>query len=136
MKAGGNQQSNRLVAVALAGVVALALGACGGDKAVPDTQVGDAASAQARGTPNVQGGLAEEKAAVVQDSALGSRVASTLKRQPGLKAVSVDVDASNGVVTLYGTANTAAQREMAERLALGVDGVKSVTIHLIIVKET
>ncbi|MNC92398.1 periplasmic protein [compost metagenome] len=67
---------------------------------------------------------------------MGSRVSSTLKQQPGLKAVSVDVDASNGAVTLYGTANTAAQRELAERLALGVDGVKSVTNHLIIVKET
>ena len=125
MKA-GERQSNRLVAAAMAGVFALVLGACGNDKAVTEARVGDATIAPTGGTPE----------AGVQDGALGLRVTSTLKKQPGLKAVSVDVDASSGAVTLYGTANTAAHRELAERLALGVDGVKSVTNHLIIVKET
>ena len=87
-------------------------------------------------TRNAGGGVVQEKPAGAQDGALGSRVTSTLKQQPGLKVVSVDVDAANGVVTLYGIANTAAHRELAERLALGVEGVKSVTNHLIIVKET
>jgi hypothetical protein len=135
MKA-GEKRSNRHVDVAMAGVLALALSACGGDRAATKTQVGDATNAQVAGTPNADRGLTEEKSAGVQDGALGSRVTSTLKQQPGLKAVSVDVDAANGVVTLYGIANTAAHRELAERLALGVEGVKSVTNHLIIVKET
>jgi len=135
MKA-GEKQSNRLVDVAMAGVLALALGACDGDRAVTETQVRDATNTQMGDTPNADEGLAVEKSAGVQDGALGSRVSSTLKQQPGLKAVSVDVDAANGVVTLYGIANTAAHRELAERLALGVEGVKSVTNHLIIVKET
>ena len=135
MKA-GEQQSNRLADVAMAGLLALVLGACGGDNAVTETQVSDAANAQMGDTANAGGGVVQEKPAGAQDSAVISRVTSTLKQQPGLKAVSVDVDAANGVVTLYGIANTAAHRELAERLALGVEGVKSVTNHLIIVKET
>lgn len=137
MKA-GERQSNRLVAAAMAGVFALVLGACGNDKAVTEARVGDATIAPTGGTPEAEadGGVTEGKPPGVQDGALGLRVTSTLKKQPGLKAVSVDVDASSGAVTLYGTANTAAHRELAERLALGVDGVKSVTNHLIIVKET
>ena len=135
MKA-GEKQSNRLANVAMAGVLALVLGACDGDKAITEAQVGDATSAPAGGIPEADSGVAQGKPAGVQDGALGARVTSTLKKQPGLKAVSVDVDASSGAVTLYGTANTAVHRELAERLALGVDGVKSVTNHLIIVKET
>jgi hypothetical protein len=135
MKA-GEKQSNRLVDVATAGVLALVLGACGGDRAATETQLGDGANSQTGGTANADGGVAVEKPADVQDDALGSRVTSTLKGQPGLKAVSVDVDAASGAVTLYGTANTPAQRELAGQLALRVEGVKSVTNHLIVVKET
>jgi hypothetical protein len=142
MKAGG--QSDRVSCIALAGVLALGLGACGGDQAPTETGAGDSTNAKlegATGEPAIlaaDAGLAEgsSKPTGVEGGALGSRVKSALTRQPGLRALSVDVDAASGAVTLYGTANTPAQRDLAGQLALGVDGVKSVTNHLIILKET
>jgi osmotically-inducible protein OsmY len=61
-------------------------------------------------------------------------VRSALGTEPGLEALSIDVNAVNGEVTLYGTADTAARRDKAAQVALNVDGVKSVTNHLIILK--
>jgi hyperosmotically inducible periplasmic protein len=133
--------------IALAGVLALGLGACGGDQGATETAAtpaGDSASAKpgrAADEPAIlatDAGPAEgsSKPAGMEGGALGSRVKSALTRQPGLRALSIDVDAASGAVTLYGTANTPAQRELAAQLALGVDGVKSVTNHLIILKET
>jgi hypothetical protein len=145
MKAGG--QSDRVSCIAVAGVLALGLGACGGDQAATETgatPAGDSTNAKLKGATGepailaADAGLAEgsSKPTGVEGGALGSRVKSALTRQPGLRALSVDVDAASGAVTLYGTANTPAQRDLAGQLALGVDGVKSVTNHLIILKET
>jgi hypothetical protein len=146
MKAGGKQQSDRVRWITLAGVLALSLTACGDDRPEVETAATDSvepAGAQYEGAPERPAILpAEEtdatgsKAVGPASSVLRARVTSALTTQPGLKALSIDVNAASGAVTLYGTANTPAQRELAGQLALGVDGVTSVTNHLIILKET
>jgi len=67
------------------------------------------------------------------DAALGERVKAALGEDPDLKLLGIDARASEGVVTLYGTANTLANREKAARLASAVPGVKSVRNQLVIV---
>jgi hypothetical protein len=71
-----------------------------------------------------------------EDLALGAQVRSALHSIPGLKALEIEVDAADGAVTLYGTADTPSRRDEAARVALNVDGVKSVTNHLILLKDS
>lgn len=61
----------------------------------------------------------------VSDRELTAKVKSTLLAQP-LGALVFDVAVSGGVVTLHGTADSAATRDKAVRAASGVEGVRSV----------
>jgi len=76
---------------------------------------------------------AVEPPKVDEDAALAAKVKSALGADPVLKFLAIDARASNGVVTLYGTANTRARREKAAKVASGVAGVKSVKNELVIV---
>jgi osmotically-inducible protein OsmY len=122
----------------LAGILVLILGACDENtgRDATGTFAGGSYTGPARQPAADETGVRAQPPAGPEDSALGARVRSALTRQPGLRALSVDVNAASGAVTLYGTANTPAQRELAGQLALGVEGVRSVTNHLIILKET
>lgn len=68
-----------------------------------------------------------------EDSMLAEKVKSALGDDPDLKLLAIDAAAAGGAVTLYGTANTLANREKAARVASGVPGVKSVRNQLVIV---
>lgn len=61
----------------------------------------------------------------VSDADLAARVKSALLAQP-LSALLFNVNVSNGVVTLSGTADSAETRDKAARTAAAVQGVKSV----------
>lgn len=61
----------------------------------------------------------------VSDAVLATRVKSAVLAQP-LSALMFNVNVSNGVVTLSGTADTADTREKAGRAAADVEGVRSV----------
>ncbi|HSF21269.1 MAG TPA: BON domain-containing protein [Burkholderiales bacterium] len=67
------------------------------------------------------------------DKELAGRVKDALVAERGLNAHGIDVTAKDGAVTLYGTAETRLRRDMAERIATRVDGVKSVENKLAIV---
>ena len=75
---------------------------------------------------------ADEKAAA--DNALADKVKSALAATPGLKKLGLDVHASDGEVTLFGTADNDAQRHKAEKVAAGVPGVTSVKDALQLVR--
>jgi osmotically-inducible protein OsmY len=90
----------------------------GGD---PDRDAGDKPAAAVR-TPD--------------DTALSARVRSALSTDPGLKALAIDVNAMDGAVTLYGTADTRERRDRATHVVLNVAGVRSVTNHLIILRDS
>jgi osmotically-inducible protein OsmY len=130
-------------------MVVLSLSACGDDRPETETaatDIVDPTGAKFEGVPERPANVATNAAppgagsraagTAMEDGKLSARVKSALTTQPGLKALSVDVDGASGAVTLYGTASTPAQRDLAGQLALGVDGVKSVTNHLIILKES
>ena len=67
------------------------------------------------------------------DAELASRVKAALGGDGGINVHRIDVTAERGVVTLYGTAETADQRAKAGMVAAGVAGVKSVLNKLAIV---
>jgi len=68
------------------------------------------------------------------DAVLAARVKAALSADPGLRSITVDVNAANGVITLYGTADTPARSHQAAMIALNVDGVRSVKNEMVIVK--
>jgi hypothetical protein len=74
-----------------------------------------------------------EAARAAADKALAGRVKAALTAERALNAHGIDVVVRNGTVTLYGTAETRMRREMAEKIAARVDGVKSVENKLAIV---
>jgi osmotically-inducible protein OsmY len=77
--------------------------------------------------------LETPKPPVDENKALASKVKSALGDDPALKFLAIDATASDGAVTLYGTANNRALREKAARVASNVAGVKSVKNELVIV---
>ena len=65
---------------------------------------------------------------------LAARVKHVLESEAKIQAAGIDVSASDGKVTLWGTATTAAERSRAARVAAKVDGVKSVENKISVVK--
>lgn len=74
-----------------------------------------------------------EAARAAADKELASRVKAALGAERTLNVHGIDVVASNGAVTLFGTAETRMKREIAGKVAAGVEGVKSVENKLAIV---
>jgi hypothetical protein len=117
--------------------LALALSGCGREpppkpvvKDVPvpaQPVVEDAAKAEAAK-------LAEAQAArAAADKELAGRVKAALSAERNLNAHGIDVVAKDGAVTLFGTAETRARRDLAQKIAAKVDGVKSVENKLAVV---
>jgi hypothetical protein len=65
------------------------------------------------------------------NTALASRVKQALE---GMHVEGIDVVASDGAITLWGSTASAAERDRAAGLAAKIDGVKSVDNKLIVVK--
>ncbi len=73
------------------------------------------------------------KPPVDENKLLAGKVKSALGADPALKMLAIDAGASDGVVTLYGTADNKKNRDKAAKVAAGVPGVKSVKNELVIV---
>jgi hyperosmotically inducible protein len=114
----------------LATLVAAALAACS-----DEPPVRAAAKAGARTLPvAVQPAAAPEAAPRLdENAALAARVLAALRGDPAVAMLGIDVVTAEGVVTLFGTAPTNRDRDRAARVAAGVDGVRSVMNHLVIV---
>jgi len=73
---------------------------------------------------------AKAAGAVVADAATDARITASVKAklfgEPGVSALSINVDTSGGVVTLSGTAATPEQIARAVQLAAATDGVRRV----------
>ena len=74
-----------------------------------------------------------ESPSAAGDASLATKVKTALNGDPRLKALGIDVGVADGVVTLYGTADTRARREHAAKVASSVAGVKSVKNEMVIV---
>jgi hyperosmotically inducible protein len=66
----------------------------------------------------------------IADGAITASINADLLKDPDLSVLKIDVDTSNGVVTLNGLAGTEDARKRAERLASSIKGVKEVRNHL------
>ena len=73
---------------------------------------------------------AEQVGNKVDDAAITAKVKTAMIAEPGLKALQIDVDTANGVVTLSGAVDTPQNLERATQVAQAVEGVKSVDNRL------
>ena len=124
--------------VAVAGALAIGLAACGEKeppKAVPPTVVQPAAPPDAK-VGEIRPATSEPAPtpAIDPNAELARKVKSALHATPGLEALAVDVVASDGSVTLFGTADTRANVDKAGKTASGVPGVSSVQNRIVVVR--
>jgi hyperosmotically inducible protein len=145
-----NKQLRKTLAIATAGVLTLGLVAC--DQKPPAEQVGQNIDSTVEQTSEQVSQAADkaedkmdqakstvsEKAAsagtAVADATITAKVKSALIAEAGLKSTGIDVVTEKGVVTLFGTAVSNANRERATQLAANVEGVKAVENNLAIVQ--
>lgn len=73
---------------------------------------------------------AKKATSAVGDAAITGSVKAAMIAEPGLKAMQIDVDTVNGVVTLSGSVDSAADKARAVQIAQGVTGVTSVVDRL------
>jgi len=119
---------------ALAAAGALALAACGEQSPPPPKPQPAAAQAQPAPAAAVAPAPAPQKAEQPDpDKALAAKVQQSLHAALGSLADGIDVTASGGAVTLWGTVPETAKRKQALRAASGVAGVKSVKDNMAIV---
>jgi hyperosmotically inducible protein len=142
----------RLFCAAATAALALSLAACG-DKPPAETataKIESAADVAARQAQQAAAAAEKQKAEEEQqkadaakkaadekkaaDTALAEKVKAAIVATPGLKGMAVDARSSDGEVTLFGTADSEAQRRQAQKVAAGVEGVKSVKDELKIVR--
>jgi len=67
---------------------------------------------------------------LVDDTVITTNVKAKLAAEKGATLTRVDVDTNRGVVQLSGTVSSASDRTMADNVARGVSGVKSVRNNL------
>ena len=127
-------RARRTLSVVAAAVAALSLGACDMWKDGTSAQA-PAKSEMAKSNPVEMAPkpVVPAPPAVDENKQLAGKVKSALGADPALKMLAIDAGASDGVVTLYGTANTKKNRDRAQKVASGVPGVKSVKNELVIV---
>jgi osmotically-inducible protein OsmY len=68
----------------------------------------------------------------VDDSTITTQVKAKFAENTTVSAMAISVETLKGVVQLSGFAKTADERAMAERLALGVSGVRSVKNDIVV----
>src|SRR5262245_38740733 len=127
---------SRTFAIAIAGALWLGLAACDGK---PKTEAPgktfdplvenasrDLQSAPTPAAPPKEAMDGPRSGGPAVDAALEARVKAALAAEPALSSVRVDVKSSDGVVTLYGTADSPRKSHQAPHVTLNVDGVRSV----------
>ena len=129
-----------LVVVIVAAAAAFFLGYRMGDggvelaaepSAAPTIDTQKARDAGAKVGETVATGAAQAQDAL-NDGALTAKIKSKMALDDTVKALSIDVDTDEGVVTLSGTVNSAAERTKAVQLAKETAGVTSVIDRLVV----
>jgi hyperosmotically inducible periplasmic protein len=77
----------------------------------------------------------QSPSAAVNDSAITTKVKSNLLADSVLGAFAIDVDTTDGVVSLNGFVDNEQERMRAARLAQGVSGVKGVDVRNLVAKR-
>jgi len=79
---------------------------------------------------NIAGAADMSSSNAIDDGTITTTVKSKIQKDKSLNDAKIDVDTSNGEVTLQGKAATRADKERAAQLASSVDGVKKVDNNL------
>jgi len=66
----------------------------------------------------------------VSDASITATIKARLVKEPGIRALNIDVDSVDGHVTLTGIVKNTRQAQRAAEIARGVEGVKSVKNNL------
>ena len=119
----------------------LALSACGesapppkpAPKAAPPVQQKAEPAPQAAPAAPVPAPAVQAPASANPNTQLAERVKKALEGA-SVQAAGVDVTASSGVVTLFGTVPTNEEKARAARVAAKVEGVKSVDNRIVVVR--
>ena len=134
-------RTRRALYIAAASAFSLSLAAC--DQNTSAEKVGrnidraaDKAEKKVDQASDAAGKKLSEAGKSMEDAALTAKVKSALIAEPGLKALSINVDTADGVITLNGTANSPENRDKAVQVAQNVPGVKSVRDNLVVSKGT
>lgn len=131
-----NRTSPRLTPLAVALLAGVLLVACDKKTTTTTTPAGTATTTTVSPSATTNSAMTSASSAMstaggaVSDSAVTAKVKTALLADDNVKGLRIDVDTSNGVVTLNGTADTAANMARAETVAKGIDGVKSVQNRL------
>jgi len=126
------------IVLAIASALAFGLAAC--DKTEPPKAVQPAvvqpATAPEAKVGDIRTGTSEPAPIpkIDPNAELAREVKSALHTTPGLEALAVDIVASDGKVTLFGTADTEDSVKKAAKAASGVPGVKSVQNKIVVVR--
>lgn len=141
MKSNATMTPRRAVSLAIAGALTVGLAACDvqpkADK--PSKSFDNLVENAGRDRDSTRGPAPPRQSmnqsdASAPDAVLEARVRAALSAEPGLRSVTVDVKSAEGVVTLYGTADSPAKSHQAAMVALNVDGVRSVRNEMVIVR--
>ena len=121
-------------------LLALSLAACG-NQAAPTAAVKPVAQPPVAATPApapvpvaAPAAKAPEAAKADPDKELAGRVKHALEDEDKIQAAGIDVTATGGTVTLWGTTSSADERIRASRAAYRVKGVTTVNNKLAVVK--
>jgi hyperosmotically inducible protein len=90
----------------------------------------DDADDYARDAKNKSAAAADKTGDVITDAAITSAVKSQFLAEPGVSGLNINVDTSDGVVTLTGNVKTRAEADKAMSIARESKGVKRVVSHL------
>jgi hyperosmotically inducible protein len=93
-------------------------------------ETSDKARIEGREAANKAGDFADKAGAAITDAAVTSAVKAKFLADTTVKGLSIDVDTSNGMVTLNGNVSTRAESDRAIMLARNTDGVKGVHSNL------
>jgi hypothetical protein len=140
MKANANTHLNRTLGLVAAGALVLGVAACDQKPRTDDTEtfeklVQNAGRDREPAAPPAADTMkSDAPRGVGADAAVEARVKAALSAEPGLRTITVDVKSTDGVVTLYGTADSPANSHQAAMVALNVEGVRSVKNEMVVVR--
>jgi len=117
----------------VAAVLTLALVACG-EPPPPPKPAAPAPAPQAEAPKAPEAPKAAEAPKPDANKELAGKVKRALESEAKIQGAGIDVTATDGKVTLWGTTATAAERNRAAQVAAKVEGVTSVDNQLKVVK--
>ena len=121
------KQLHPIPALALSAVALLTLGACSPSDREQARNDANRAAQSAQTTTSKAVASAEK---TMDDAAVTAKVKTALLADTQVKGTKINVDTSNGNVTLSGAVDTSSEKMRAEQLAQAVEGVKSVNNKL------